>query len=96
MRPYRIGLKDDAKAATFGQEAHSFGRIEHDPAIDLDAAFIGNFKPGDTAQDGRLAATARTEQRQRASLRGRKRDVVDDSAIAEAFRQPHHRNRIAG
>jgi hypothetical protein len=61
-RPF---LCDIAYPPLFGRKMHS--PIGHDAAVNLDAAGIGALEAADQAEQGRLAATRGTEDRQQSA-----------------------------
>ena len=54
-------------------------------AVDEDRARVGRLEPGDHAQQRRLAAAARAEQRGQRARRDLDRHVVERDEVAERF-----------
>ena len=73
-------LEDEADAAVLRRYP---GRVL---AEDDHLARVGLLEAGDHAQQRRLAATARTEQRRERSRRHLERDVVEGGEVAEQLR----------
>ena len=72
-------LEDHAEAATLGRQ-----RI--DPLVaQADGAGIGPLETGDDAQQRRLAAARRSEQRQDLAGSDLERDAFEDRLVAEAL-----------
>ena len=73
-------LEDEADAAVLRRHP---GRVL---AEDDHLARVGLLEAGDHAQQGRLAAAARAEQRGQGARRHLERDVVEGGEVAEALR----------
>src|SRR5262249_6867675 len=71
---------DEAHAALLGRHAGDVA------ALDRDRARVRLLEPGDHAQQRRLAAAARAEERRQLPARHRQRDVVERGERAEALR----------
>jgi hypothetical protein len=54
-------------------------------APDIDAATGGAFQSGDNTQEGRLAASGRSEQNTKLTVGDLKRNLIQDLPIAEGF-----------
>ena len=80
MLERRVVLEDEADAALLRRHA---GRVL---AGDEDLAGVGLLEPGDHAQQRRLAAAARAEQRGQRAGRDLERDVVERDEVAEPLR----------
>ena len=72
-------LEHEADVALLGRE---LGGVD---ALDLDRAGVGVLEPGDDAQQGRLAAAARAEQRGELPAGMLTDDVVEGDEVAEAL-----------
>ncbi len=77
-----VVLEDEADAALLRGE---LGRVL---AGDHDLARVGRLEARDHAQERRLAAAARAEQRGEGAGRHLQRDVVESDEVAEALRDP--------
>src|SRR5688572_8530302 len=84
MWPQGIRLKDHAQASTLGSEVDVARRVEHGLALDLHEPRIGFFESCDAAQQGRLAASARSEQNHELAWIDAEGDVVDRVDVRSA------------
>ena len=75
-----VVLEDEADAALLRHDAG------HVPIADQDASRVGRLEPRDDAQQRRLAAAARPEQRRERAVRDLDPDVVERREVAEALR----------
>src|ERR1700726_446724 len=76
MRPDRVGLKNHSHVALLRRHEHAaIGRYEH-LVVKRDLAGIRLLEAGNDAQGRRLAATARSEQRENLAAMDVERDVV--------------------
>jgi hypothetical protein len=75
----RVLLEHHVDRAPVGRHAR------HVLPLQNDAARVRHLEPGDHPQGGRLAATARAEQREELALGDRERDVVDRPDPVEAL-----------
>ena len=74
-----VVLEDEANAALLGRNAR------HVPPLETDPAGIRPLETGDDAQEGRLAAAARTEQRRQRPALDFYGDLVESGEVAEAL-----------
>src|SRR5213078_3901140 len=72
--PQRIRLKDEPEVTAFGGNVDAVRAFENDFVADLDRAFVRYFEAGHRAEQGRLAAARRTEQRHDLAAVQRQRD----------------------
>ena len=79
VRKKSVVLKDDAEVAAVDRQ------VVHPVAADRDIAFGRIEKPRDHPQRGRLAATGRSQQRDKAALRDLQRHPVDGGEIAKSL-----------
>ena len=79
MRIKRIGLEDHGDAA--------LGRRQpgHVASADGDSAVGEGFKPGDHAQQGRLAAAGRADEDAEFAIGNIEVDAADDGDVAKGF-----------
>src|SRR5207244_7720692 len=82
----RVVLEDEPDVALAG------GHVGRLVAVDRHAARVWRLEPGDHAQEGRLAAAARAEQRGERPRGDHQRHVVDGGEVAEALAYPIHHN----
>src|SRR5690606_4436679 len=75
----RVVLEHEAHVAA------SCGQVRRVTTLDLDLAGVGHLEPGDDAQERRLAAPARAEQRREAAGRDGHGDVVERDEVAEGL-----------
>ena len=83
-------LEDEADAALLRRQG---GRVL---TGDRDVALVRLLEAGDDAQERRLAAPARAEQRGQRADGDRERDVVQGDEVAEALRDAADGDRHAG
>src|SRR5205085_758346 len=78
----RVVLEDEADPAALGRVPG------HVLLGDQDLALVGPLEPGDHAQEGRLAAAARAEERGQRARRHLERHAVERDEVPEALRDP--------
>ncbi len=77
MRKEGVLLENDPDAPLLGAEVRALLVVEHAPA-ERDRAAVGPEEARDAAQDGRLAAAARAEQRQQLAVGDVQAEAVHD------------------
>ena len=87
-------LEDHADAAPLGRDEGR--RAGEDPVVDADLAGVGALQAGDAAQEGGLAAAARTEQGDQPARRHRQVDAPQHLGGAEGLREAGDRDRLSG
>ena len=75
-----VVLEDEADAALLRHDVRDVVVADHDPAD------VGHLEAGDDAQQGRLAAAARPEQRGERAVRDLDVDILECGEVAEALR----------
>ena len=75
-------MKDEPEVAAFGGYVDAVRAFENDFVADLDRAFVRYFEAGHRAEQGRLAAARRTEQRHDLAAVQRQRDTFEDRIVA--------------
>ena len=82
MRPQRVRLEDEPEVAAFGRDFEPGLAVEHDGVPDPDAAVMRNFEARHGTQQGRFAASRRTEQRHDLAAAELERDALQDRVVA--------------
>src|SRR5205823_14285729 len=63
VRPKRIRLENETEVASFGGDVDAARAVEHHLVADSDRAVVRHLEAGDGAEQRRLAAARRSEQR---------------------------------
>src|SRR6185295_11402363 len=74
MRPQRVGLEYEAEIALLDRDVDAGGAVEEHDIADRDPAAGRLFEPGDRAEQRRLAAARRAEERHDLARLQRQRD----------------------
>src|SRR5512140_3206601 len=94
MRPHRIILKNHPDRPKLGGHIDSVCRRIDVGFTNVNLTFAGFFKPGDAAQDSALAATARSEQREKLFVTHRERHRVGGNDLAVSLSQIDDRDLV--
>src|ERR1019366_1561890 len=87
VRPNRVGLKHHADVPVVWLNHHARVGIEHDLAVDRDAAALRCFQAGDAAQSRGLAATGGAQKRYQLPVGDLEIDMIDDRFAGVLFHQ---------
>ena len=83
MGPERVGLEDEPQPAPLRGHRPARVGVEEDAIAQADAARVGMVEPGDGAEQGRLAAAARAEERDHFTLLEREGDAFQHLSLAQ-------------
>ena len=82
VRPERVRLEDEAEVASLGRDLELLAGVEDRPVLDPDRAAVRRLEAGDGAQERRLAAPRRAEQRDDLALGELHRHALQDRVVA--------------
>ncbi|MNR22952.1 hypothetical protein D3C85_1399390 [compost metagenome] len=82
VRPQRIRLEHQPQVALFGRNLLAGATVIDDALADGDTATLGAFQPGHRAQQRRLAAAGRSQQRHHFALAQLHRHALEHRVVA--------------
>jgi hypothetical protein len=85
VRPQRVRLEHEAESALLGGQRRARRAVEEHAVAEPDAALVGMIEPGDGAQQRRLPAPGRTQERDHLAFAQLEGNALEHVAVTQAL-----------